>query len=193
MAGVPIGLSSLHYVVMDDPDAETYDIENIRQIKGAITANINPNASNETLFADDGPFDTASTIGQIELELSVADIPLEDQATLLGAAPVTNGILENKSTDTPPWVAVGFKSLKSNGKYRYVWLLKGKFQIPEMNHETKADSVNFQPPTIVGTFVKRDRDNKWRRMADEDSTSFTSAVATNWFTDPDYAPVGGGS
>ena len=56
--------------------------------------------------------------------------------------------------DVPPWVAIGFRTLKSNGNYRYVWLYKGRFSDPEDNNETKADSINFQSDTIKGQFVK---------------------------------------
>ena len=191
MAGVPIGLSDVYYVKMtdDQPGGTTTYEATPKRLAGAITANINPNASLETLFADNGPFDAAASLGQIEVELSVADIPLEAQADLLGHAPPVKGILERKASDTPPWIALGFRALKSNGKYRYVWLLKGKFSQPEQNHETKGESVSFQPPTIRGSFVQRESDGKWQRVADEDAPDFDPSIVTGWFTDPDFEPT----
>ena len=185
--GVRIGLADLYYATLttDASDGAVYGTP--VQITGAITANINPNSSNETLFADDGPMETASQMGQIELELNVADIPLEVQATLLGNTTVTAGELLKKSTDTPPWLAIGFKSKKSNGNYRYVWLLKGKFREPEVNHETQDDSINFQTITISANFVKREYDDAWIKMADEDATGYTNEGDT-WFTDGPDAP-----
>lgn len=185
--GVTIGLSQLTVTeLLTDPafgtGRATYG--ETQRLPGAILANINPNASSETLFADDGPFETASTVGQIELEVNVADLPLETQAFLFGHTMTEDGILIRKSTDTPPWVAVGFKSLKSNGKYRYTWLLKGKFSLPEQNNETKGDSVNFQTPTTTATFVKRECDDEWERQTDEDAKGFTAANAANWFNGP---------
>lgn len=44
---------------------------------------------------------------------------------LLGNAVDDNGVLVRTATDKPPYFAVGFKSEKSNGKYRFVWLYKG--------------------------------------------------------------------
>jgi len=49
------------------------------------------------------------------------------RSVLLGHS-VTGGVLIKKSTDTAPYVALGFKSKKSNGSYRYVWLYKGKLR-----------------------------------------------------------------
>lgn len=181
-----IGLRNVVYAELtNDPPAggkATYG--EIKPIAGAISANINPNASSETLFADDGPFETASTIGQITLDLNVADLPLEVQAELFGHEITPNGVLIRKAGDIPPWVAVGFKSLKSNGKYRYTWLAKGKFGLPEQNNETKGDSVNFQTPTATGSFVKRECDDEWERHIDEDSAGFTPEQAENWFKNP---------
>ena len=185
--GVRVGLKDLYYATLttDASDGAVYGTP--VKITGAITANINPNSSNETLFGDDGPLETASQLGQVELELNVADIPLEVQQVLLGHDSLSSGVLLKKSTDTPPWLAIGFKSKKSNGNYRYVWLLKGKFREPEVNHETQDDSINFQTITISGNFVKREYDDAWIKMTDDDATGYVDAGDT-WFTDGPDSP-----
>lgn len=186
MGAVTIGLRNLVFaeLLSDDPAQGKATYGEVKRIAGAITATINPNASNETLFADDGPYDTASTIGQISLELNVADLPLDIQAELLGHTLTAQGVLIRKAGDTPPWVAVGFKSLKSNGKYRYTWLAKGKFALPEQANQTKGDSIQFNTPTISGSFVKRECDDEWERHIDEDHPNFEPEQAQNWFLNP---------
>lgn len=186
MPGVLVGLKDLYYALLEQDDLTGVAYGTPVKIVGAVQANINPNASNETLFYDDGPGETAASMGQIELELVAADVPLDVQAVLLGHT-LSGGVLKRKSVDVPPWVAIGFKSLKSNGKYRFVWLLKGKFSQPEQKHETKGDKVNFQTPTIKGSFVKRDYDDEWQHQTDEDLASYLPTLGTNWFT-----AVGGG-
>lgn len=182
--GVPIGLRDVYYALLtEDPETGTPTYEAPVRIAGALKATVNPNSSNETLFADDGPFETASSIGQITLELGLADLPLAVQAVLLGHTKA-GGVLLRKSGDTPPWVAIGFRSLKSNGKYRFTWLAKGKFAIPEHGGETKGDKVNFQTATIQGSFVKRDCDDEWERHADEDDVDYIPDIGNNWFLSP---------
>ena len=179
--GVKVGLSALYYATLtsDASGGVVYGTPTI--ITGIITANINPNSVIETLFADDGPLEVSTQLGNIEFELNVADIPLNIQAVLLGHT-ISAGIMERIASDIPPWVAIGFKALKSNGNYRYAWLYKGKFKEPELNHETKDDSVNFQTLTIVGNFAKRDYDDKWLKQADEDESGYQTATGTDWFT-----------
>jgi phi13 family phage major tail protein len=183
--GTKVGLKDLYYALLisDASDGATYGTP--VKIVGAITANINPNSNKGTLFADDGPMDTMSQLGVIEITLGIADIPLAIQAALLGSDAPTSGKLSKKATDVPPWVAIGFKSLKSNNSYRYVWLDKGKFGEPEDNSETKKDTVNFQTATIVGNFVKRDYDERWKLVADEDE-GYTDG--DDWFTDGPDSP-----
>jgi phi13 family phage major tail protein len=182
--GVPISVKNLYYALLQsDPTSGSPSYAAPVRIPGVIKITINPNASNETLFAEGGPYETASTIGQITVEMNITDLPLEVQAVLLGHT-MQGAIMLRKAGDVPPWVAIGFQSPKSNGKNRYTWLAKGKFAIPEHGGETKTDKINFQTSTIQGSFVKRDCDDEWERHLDEDSTDFTADMATNWFNDP---------
>lgn len=182
--GVLVGLRNLVYAILnDDPSTGSATYQAPVGIPGVISAKINPNSSNDTLFADDGPFETTSTLGKIALDLNVADLTIETQAALLGHT-MSGGILIRRSGDIPPWVAIGFKSLKSNGKYRYTWLAKGKFGIPEQANDTKADAIKFQSPTIIGAFVKRDCDDEWERHIDEDSVNYIASLGANWFNSP---------
>lgn len=182
---VPIGLTNVHYAIMiSDTAGVSATYQTPVRIPGAISANFSPSASNDTLFADDGPYDTASTLGAMSLELNVADLPASVRAALLGHAYAANGLLVHKSTDTPPFVAIGMSVLKSNGHSRYLWYLKGKFADPDDNNQTKADSINWNTPTITGNFLKRDFDNQWKITADTDDVLVNPGVITNWFTTP---------
>ena len=179
-----IGVSSLHYALLtsDELDATPVYATPVA-IPGVIGMTINPNTSTETLFADDGPYEAASTLGEIEVEMNAADFDLDQQAALLGHT-VTAGVLKRLSTDAPPYVAVGFKSLKSNGAYRFTWLAKGKFAPSEQSHETKGDTVNFQTPTLTGAFLKRTGDDEWERHIDEDHVDWIQAYSDDWFNGP---------
>ena len=181
--GVPIGLRELHYALLltDTTGSVTYGPA--VPIIGAITANINPNPSIESLFGDDGPMETATALGKIEVEFSATNINPDIIAAMLGhTIDETTGVMLYKSTDTPPWLAFGFKALKSNGKYKYVWLTKGMFSEPETKHETKSDKIEFQPGTLKGQFAKRIFDDAWKADVDEDYSAGALTKAGTWFT-----------
>lgn len=186
-----IGCDNLVYAIMKTEDTATaapvYDA--VKSAPGVISVNINPNASQETLFADDGPMDTATTLGKVDVAINKAELTTENKADLLGHSIDTNGGIVYGDSDVPPWVAIGFRTLKSNGKYRYVWLYKGKFTDPEDNNETKGDSINFQTDTINGQFVKLNNqitiDGKllrpWKYEIDGDNTSADADTISTWF------------
>ncbi|WDU84208.1 major tail protein [Caloramator sp. Dgby_cultured_2] len=172
-------MKDLYYAKLTKDDATGVTYETPILTAGAISAKVSPKSDTQTLYADDGAFETASQLSEITVELELADLPLSVQADLLGHT-VTNGVLEAKNTDQAPYVAIGWRSLKSNGKYRYYWLLKGKFQIPDDESKTKEDKANFQTAKITGTFVARIYDGKWKMVGDEDETGFD---ALNWFSE----------
>lgn len=188
-----IGVSNFHYALMKTEDTLTtppaYD--EVKSAPGIMSININPNASVDTLFADDGPFETATTIGQIEVELQKNSLTSENKADLLGKTIDAKGGLISSATDIPPWCAIAFRSLKSNGKYRYVWLYKGKFQDPEDNNETKGDSINWQSDTITGNFVRLvyEQAYKGKTVApykyemDEEDDGVDTETISKWFED----------
>ena len=186
-----IGCDNLVYAIMTTEDtasvAPVYGTP--KPAPGVMSVNINPNASQETLFADDGPMETATTLGKVDVEIKKNELTTANKADLLGHTVDANGGLVYDDSDVPPYVAIGFRSLKSNGKYRYVWLYKGKFTDPEDQNETKGDSINFQPDTIKGQFVKLTHEAEaggkkvrmWKYELDGDNPSASSEVMKSWF------------
>ena len=132
------------------------------------------------MYADDGPYESATSLGSIELQLGAADFPLDVQADMLGYD-YYGGMLSRTSTAVPPYIAVGGRALKSNGKYRYFWLVKGKMQESEQAHATKKDTIEWQTPTMTGAFVKRDCDNIWQVQYDEDAVGADPTLIAGWF------------
>lgn len=184
--GTLIGVRNLHYAVLKSDDSTGAKYEAPVSIAGVKTIDIKPTSGVDTLYGDDAPFDVADYLGDIEVDITTAQIPLKDLAALLGHT-VTKGVMDYKSTDTPPYVCIMFESLKSNGKRRFVKMLKGKFSEPEENYQGKEEKVTWNTPKIVGHFVVREYDKAWKRVADEDTEDYVETTGTNWYTDVDPA------
>ena len=172
----PIGVENLVYAILTDETTLTYSSPTL--ISPAINVKINPKSNSDTLYADNRAVETVTSLGEIDVEIETQDLPLEVQAALLGhTLDSTSKVMCSNVQDSAPYAAVGFKIKKANGKYRYVWLLKGKFSEPEEEHSSQEDKTKFQTPKIKGTFLTR-TDGKWKYTADEDS-GFTGGAA--WF------------
>ncbi|UNC91695.1 major tail protein [Candidatus Contubernalis alkaliaceticus] len=179
MKSIPIGLKDFHYAVMDDVEAESYEAP--AHIPGSITANVSPTTNSSTLYADDIAYDMATSLGDIALSLNLADIPTADLAALLGHAIDANGVLIRSKEDEAPYVAIGYKRKMANHKYRYVWLLKGKFRLEEQNANTKTEQASYQTTTINATFLPRETDGDWQSVVNEGDPGVSQAVLDDWF------------
>ena len=189
-----IGCDNLVYALMTTEDTATSApvYGEVTPATGVMSLNINPNGAQETLFADDGPMDTASTLGRIEVEIQKNELTSQNKADLLGHAIDENGAVVYGDSDVAPWTAIGFRTLKSNGKYRYVWLYKGKFTEPEDNNETKGDSINFQADTISGQFTRLNyavtvgekKVRPWKYELDGDHEAASEVAIAGWFKTP---------
>ncbi len=186
-----IGCDNLHYTQMVTEETATADpvYGPITHAVGVISVNINPNGALATLFADDGPFESASTLGNIEVAINKAQLTTQNKADLLGHGIDDKGALVYGDNDTPPWTAIAFRSLKSNGRYRYIWLYKGRFVDPEDNNETKADTIAWQTDTINGQFVKLMKEysygtrtsRPWKYEIDADDPGADATLINTWF------------
>ena len=156
----------------------------LQLLAGAIEASVTPdNADPDILFADDVEFDTLYADPNIDFKLKMADIPLLIQEMIFANKIDDNGVLIRTSQDKPPYFAVGFKSEKSNGKYRYVWLYKVRAKPLTENFATKeGDTINRQNPEVEFTAIKRTHDARYQAVADEDENGFTAAKAATFLT-----------
>lgn len=188
MSSPQIGLKNLVYAIMSTlDDGVTVPVYSAPvKIADAISAKISPKTSTDPQWSDDGAGEIIQTLGVIDVELQIKDLPLSVQAALLGHT-ISAGVMVRKSTDIAPYVAIGYKARKSNGKFRYQWLYKGKFDVIEQQNETLADKAKVQNPVLKGTFVKRLYDDAWQKTADEDEIGYIAATGTNWFSYVDNA------
>lgn len=194
MANVPvIGLDNFHYTPITSDTTTSTVYGTAVKVPNVTQCNINFNSAIETFFADDGPAVVYSQIGEVEIEVGVADLSPTDYAFLIGAD-YARGVVEYGTGASAPDVAISFRSQKADGSYRYLTVLKGKFSVPEANHETKADGVNFQPQTLMFKGVQRLSDGKVFRRIDSNDTNLPSGVTattllTNFFANPNYVPA----
>jgi phi13 family phage major tail protein len=171
MAGIEhsatIGVENLVYSKMLDESILTYDT--VKAMAPLINIKVTPKINTESLYADNRKVEIASSLGDIDVEIEQQDLPLEVQADILGhSLNATTGVMTYDKDDMAPYVAIGFKIKKGNGKYRYIWLLQGKFEEFADEAATTEDKVKFQTPKLKGLFMPRE-DGDWKYTADQDS------------------------
>ena len=180
---IRIGLSNLVAFTLKTDTTGTLAYGAPFRIAPAVSASITPETSDDSFYADDIALISNRTISSITVELETADIPDEVQAKLLGLQIDEKGVLHDNINAQAPQVALAFRSLKSNGKYKYVVLYKGAFGVGEDEYQTKEESATFQTTSITATFLPTVHNGDWRVSINEDSPSADQATIDAWFTD----------
>jgi len=188
-----IGMDMLYYskITEGTNGEETYGPP-IRLAR-AIRADLAIEYADAKLFADDGAVYVIKDFKTGTLTLGVDDIGVTAAKDLTGAMVDDNGVLVSASESTGAPVAIGFRALKPNGKYRYFWLYRVTFGTPSTNLQTKGDTITFQTPTIEGIVIRRSKpDDKgrhpWKVEVTEGDDGVAPSVILGWYTAV-YEPV----
>lgn len=182
-----IGLKDIHIAVLltDTASEATYDTP--IKLERAISAKLSPKSNSDNIYSDDAVEDIITAFEGVDVEIEVNQLTLTSRAKLQGSKVVKGVLVENKD-DMPPTIALGFKSKKNNGKYRYVWLLKGKFELATDEYDTEAEKPKAQSAKLKGKFYSRDFDGNYRFIADEDVQGVDQAIINSWFTEVTEEP-----
>jgi len=185
-----IGLQdiSIAELLTDTKDGATYKA--VEKLERSVSAKITPKSNSENLYSDDSIEDVAANMSQIDVEIELNQLSMESRAKMFGNK-IINGILvENKDdVTTAPYTALIFKSKKLNGKYRYVCLYKGKWELVGDEYSTQEEKIKASTAKVKGTFMARTFDGNYRLMADSDDTSVTVADLEEWFTTVPTIPI----
>lgn len=180
-----IGLDDLYVAAVTQDDASGYVADTPEYFAPAAEASQKPTINTETQYADDAPFEVVSIEGETEIELTVTGIPAVMLAKITGKVfNAASGRVWEDPESVAPYHALSFRSLKSNGKYRYYQYLKGRFSMPEQEAATKTDKPDIKATKIIYTAipsvykfnlgsVTRPVKRVW---GDEDTTNFSGAT-----------------
>lgn len=162
-------------VTTDENGVDTYGTP--RRLAKAITVDLSVETAEAVLYADDSVDEVIKEFVKGKIKFEANDIPQDDTAEMLGQTQDADDVVYGGENDEPPYYAIGFRAKKSGGKYKYLWLYKTKFSIPNENYKTKGEKIEFVTPTMEGEFIKRD-DGNWK--ADYVGTP-SDPVASKWF------------
>ena len=188
-----VGLKNMVIAPLTVDTEETLTYGDLQLVAGAIEATITPdNADPDIQYADDIEFDVLYPAPELTFTTKMADIPLAIQEMIFGNNIDDNGVLIRTSTDKPPYFAVGFKSEKSNGKFRFVWLYKVRAKPLTENYATKeGTTINRQTGEVEWTAIKRTHDARYQAVADEGENGFTAESGATFLSSvytPSFTP-----
>ncbi|MGR6115711.1 major tail protein [Aeribacillus composti] len=178
MGKVIHGLDMFHIAKLtsDSRDAEPV-YATPEPVPGAVNVSVNPQTESNTFYADNGAYAVLNSMGDIEVTIGVADLPLSLQKEIFGHQE-ENGVQFASINDNISEIALGFRSKVSTGGYRYYWFLKGKPQLVPIEGQTDEANANPQTANLTIRFMPLEYNGRWKAQA-EDGTEFTQG--NKWF------------
>lgn len=137
-----MGLDKLFYAPITQDDANAYAAGTPVVLAPVGSVQIDPTSSTKIQFYDNKAADTLSGEGEKKIALRIQGLPMQTKAYLLGKVyDAVKGQMFGGS-GVPPYVALGFRALKTDGTYHYWWFLKGRFSPPKDDISTKTDQAD---------------------------------------------------
>jgi len=176
-----IGFKDIHVAILESDTLNGTTYKTPEKLERAISAKLSPKSNSENMYSDDTVEDVITAFDGVDVEIELNQLSLASRAKLQGSKIVKGVLIENKD-DIPPVVALGFRSKKTNGKYRYVWLLKGKFELTADEYDTEGEKPDPKSSKLSGKFYSRDYDGNYRFIIDEDDEGVDMEIIKAWFT-----------
>ena len=158
MAGVQkttiVGLKNVHYAIMDSDTATAATYRTPVKVGRAVSVDIQPQIQTAKLYGDDTLVDSFSVATEYNITIETTDLPLEDQAALLGHTYESDAMIV-KTSDVAPDVALMFEAPTRGGDILAVKFYKGKFNETQETINTKGENMEYQVPRLEGIFTSR--------------------------------------
>ena len=185
-----VGLKNVVIAPLTEDTDTSHTYGELQLVAGAIEATITPdNTDPDIQYADDIEFDVLYPDPELTFSTSMADVPLAIQEMIFDNQIDDNGVLVRTASDRPPYFAVGFKSEKSDGTFRYVWLYKVRAKPMTESYKTKeGKTITRQNGSVEWTAIKRTHDGRYQAVADEGQNGFDASKAAT-FLETVYEPT----
>ena len=185
MEGYYYGILDVHYAIMKTEDtataAPTYEVPAV--LAKSIEVTITPAYREGKLYASNATVRDKKKIDSYGVKLNVDKIPAAVLNAILGRIKDKNGVQIIKGGNEPAKLAIAFALTLDNGAKELWWLYKGQFAEPSVTGKTDADKIDYQTPTIEGTFIRRVYDDALAAVVETGVTGVGATVETEWFTE----------
>ncbi|QBP06945.1 major tail protein [Virgibacillus phage Mimir87] len=180
MGKVLHGLDMFHLALLTEDERDGVEYEAPEQVDGAVNVNVQPNTDSNTFYADNGAYAVLNSLGDIDVDMEVADLPFKLQKKIFGHKE-ENGIQFASTEDIAAQLALGFRAKTSGGGYRFYWFLKGQPELLPIEHQTDEGNATPQTAKLKLKFMPLQFNKRWKAQAETEELE-----GADWFKEVVY-------
>jgi len=182
-----VGLKNVCYAMLTETE-NGHEYGEVVQAAGAIDVTIAPSSENTSQYADDGTYESFTSLGDIEISMEMAGLAEQAQIDWSGHRLDANGVLVKNKDDQGHYFALGFEAKETTGKRRRMWVYKCKAALPEdAAHTTEGTSATFGTAKLKITAMALPDTGDWQTIVREDSVGVEKEIF-DAFLDSVYEP-----
>lgn len=147
------GVDNLVYAEVTKDTVEEFTTGEVKILAPVAEIGKTTETSSEAKYYDNKPLLTVDSEGADTITITCAPPTLEVQADITGKTfdPQTGMMIDGERTKK--YFAVGYRTKGTDGKYRYVWRLKGSFGIPDETNATENDGTDTNNTQLTFTGI----------------------------------------
>ena len=150
------GVDNLVYarIIKDDNEsAGGYEAGPVKVLAPVARVGKTVETGNNTEYYDNAPMFVINSEGPDEIELDITALPLDILADLLGKSydEETGAMIDGEREER--YFALGYRTKGTDGKYHYIWRLKGMFGIPDEEVSTEDNGTDTTGTTLTYTGI----------------------------------------
>lgn len=147
------GVDNLVFARVTKDDAEVFETGEVKPLAPVARVGKTVETGSNTEFYDNVPMFVVNSEGADEIEIDVTALPLETLAELTGKSydETTGAMIDGEQEER--FFAIGYRTKGTDGAYRDIWRLKGKFNIPDEENATEDNGTDTTGTTLTYTGI----------------------------------------
>ena len=147
------GLVAAEVLTDDNEVSSGYTTDEVFEVAGVAEISKTTETDSSTSYYNNVAAIVINSEGSDEITITASIPDLATYAKLLGKTidTTTGAMIDGEAT--PKYFALGYRFKKTDGTYRYVWRLKGRFAIPDETSHTEDDSTDTNNMELVYTGI----------------------------------------
>ena len=163
---------------------ESYTISDVTKLPGLRSIDFTPLLATGQLYGDGVLVEDAAMVTGGTVKIDANKVAIAARAMITGSE-YKDGVLDIKTTDVPPEIALYVETEASNGTKEQMWFLCCKAQPFGVSGTQRENNINYSTDSLTLSCFPRAKDKKVFRMADTEDETFTSEMSTKFAEHPD--------